>query len=353
MARDYRYGHKKKTVVARRSQESGSLLQQQAPTQATRSTPLTAAAKKKQTEAQAEPIEAIEAPTSAPEIPPELISEPQPANKQPRKSAKKAKAKPADTTSDKGKNTEAEANKAEDKAIPAPAEAQDSSPEDDEPVTKKRFFWLKATGLVVLLVSVTGWLIYAPFILAFALEMGWIDEETRTRWDSRESRQPQLALVEKVLPSPVAEPVSSPSSPEAVVEKQVDFTFYDELPKAVVQLAAQPLPVRTRAPVYLQLSAFSVAKDANEERARLAQKGYLSQVSAQANAQGKPSFVLRMGPYDDQRVINRLKVELQKLGVDAKEVTMTAVIKAQEAKVESKEKPVDKSVDKPVNAVAK
>jgi cell division protein FtsN len=158
--------------------------------------------------------------------------------------------------------------------------------------------------------------------------MGWIDEETRMRWDSREARQPQIALVEKVLP-PNPE-LLSPKEEEVLIEPEVAFTFYEELPKAVIQLTAQPLPVRTRAPTYLQLSSFANAKDAEEERSRLAQKGYLSQVSTQLNHQGRPNYLLRMGPYEDQRVINRLKVELQRLGLDAKEVTMTSVIKAQE-----------------------
>lgn len=341
MARDYRYGHKKKPVATRRSQEEDSALKSQAPVSSARSSPLTRAATRRtagkvvESSPSVEPeavISAVDAPSSAPIDTPELVSEPEPAKGIKKRAKKKPKSKLAQ---------EAEINKPTETPTDAPTLAVEpssdsgisSSDDDDEPVSKKRFFWLKLTGLVVLLTSVTAWLVYAPLILAFLLDLGVISEETRLRWDSREARQPQVAFVEKVLPvvSETAQAEKSrPAETEDETHQAVNFTFYDELPKAEIQLSAEPLPVRTKAPTYLQLSAFLQVKDANEEKGRLAQKGYLAKVTTRVAQNGKPAYLLLMGPYEDQRDINRLKVELQKLGVDAKEVTMSAVMKAQD-----------------------
>lgn len=348
MARDYRYGHKQKPVATRRSQEGGVALDKQVSSGTTRVSRLKTAAKTKATPEPAplpEPIAGIEPPTVAPEIPPELADEPEPMKAGKKPSKRKAKAKTTDKT-----------DSSEEKDSPAPTPQVEPSSDsglanveqvdDDEPVTKKRFFWLKASGLLVLLVAVTSWLVYAPLILAFLLEMGWIDEETRLRWDSREARQPQMAFVEKVLPltpDAAVTPTEHSTPAEAEPDPSVNFTFYDELPKAAIHLTAQPLPVKTRAPMYLQLSSFTQQKDASEERSRLTQKGYLPKVTAQVAQNGKPVYVVRMGPYEDQRDINRIKVELQKLGVDAKEVTMASVIKEQER---SQEKMLEKANEK-------
>jgi cell division septation protein DedD len=342
MARDYRYGHKKKPVATRRSQEEDSVLKSQTPVASAKSSPLMRAASRRTATASAEPspapepepvISAVDAPPAAPVDTPELVSEPEPAKAVKSRAKKKPKSKLAQ---------EAEGRKSTEAPTEAPTLAVESASDsgisntddDDEPVTKKRFFWLKLTGLLFLLTSVTAWLVYAPLILAFLLDLGVIDEETRLRWDSREARQPQVAFVEKVLPvvseTPQAEKSTKTDEVEDEAHQSVNFTFYEELPKAEILLSAEPLPVRTKAPTYLQLSAFAQAKDANEEKGRLAQKGYLTRITPRVAQNGKPVHVLMMGPYEDQRDINRLKVELQKLGVDAKEVTMSAVMKAQE-----------------------
>jgi len=77
----------------------------------------------------------------------------------------------------------------------------------------------------------------------------------------------------------------------------------------------------------LQLVSMSNEQDAQTERKRLAQKGYLVQMNAQV-MKGQNVYVLRMGPYEDQRIINRLKVELQRLGIDAHEISVASVVKA-------------------------
>ncbi|OYZ03677.1 MAG: hypothetical protein B7Y29_08065 [Thiotrichales bacterium 16-46-22] len=159
--------------------------------------------------------------------------------------------------------------------------------------------WLSIAGLTVVGIA---WLLYAPFFLAFAFEMGWVSEETRNRMDPAASMRSELA----------------------------SNTFYGELPKDVVLAGAQPLAVKTKAPMYLQLLSLPNEAQAQAERRRLVQKGYVVQMATLAGKSGN-NYVLRMGPYDDQRTLNRLKVELQKLGIDAREVSLASVVKASEA----------------------
>ena len=304
MARDYRYGHRKKSVVTRRSQEGGVVLAQQTPSVTAHVAPLTAKAKIKSESAElSNTIGSIEPPTTAPNPTPELVSAPESIKSSKKKAKKKAKSVKAEPNVESTSKKEADGHNTNTVEPSSDSGLSIDEPDDDEPVSKKKFFWLKLTGLVVLLTSVTGWLVYAPFILAFLLEIGVIDEDTRLRWDSREARQPQIAFVEKVLP---VVPEAKEDDKKVIVESSTDtapsvkFTFYDELPKAAIELAAQPLPVRTKAPTYLRLAAFMQTKDANEERGRLAQKGFLAKITTRVAQNGKMAYVLLMGPYDDQ-----------------------------------------------------
>lgn len=194
-----------------------------------------------------------------------------------------------------------------------------------------RIMWVLSSTIVAVVLL---WVFYAPFFLAFALQMDWISAETRDRWDSTSVRKQVMVMQDVKAPLPAtAETLAqiTPAAPESQASAPpMTFTFYQELPRAAIHLAAQPLPVRTKSPVYLQVATIAILKEATAERHRLAQKGYLVQLSTQVR-NGHPVYVLRMGPYDDQRVINRLKVELQRLGVDAKEVNMISMVKAEEA----------------------
>jgi hypothetical protein len=195
-----------------------------------------------------------------------------------------------------------------------------------------RIMWVLSSIIVV---TVMLWIFYAPFFLAFAVQMDWISAETRDKWDSTTVRKQVMVMNDLKAPPPATAETLAQIAPSAVESQPpapppMTFTFYQELPRAAIHLAAQPLPVRTKAPVYLQVATIVQVKEATAERHRLAQKGYLVQMSTQVR-NGHPVYVLRMGPYDDQRVINRLKVELQRLGVDAKEVNMMSMVKAEEA----------------------
>jgi hypothetical protein len=187
---------------------------------------------------------------------------------------------------------------------------------------------IMASGMILLTLLSFVWLLYAPFFLAFAVNMGWIDEQTSLKIDAASSLRAQVMT--RNTQTSVELPKKTANLPAEVKQdekSQLEFTFYRELPKANIQLAAKPLAVRTKAPTYLQLAAINNEKDAQNERRRLAAKGYLVQMTQQTNAKNAPVYVLRMGPYDDQRVLNRLKVELQKLGVEAAEVSVSSVIK--------------------------
>lgn len=183
--------------------------------------------------------------------------------------------------------------------------------------------WLSIAALTLMGIA---WLLYAPFFLAFAFEMGWVSEETRNRMDPAASVRGELAskaIEASKKPVPVV-PVTPAEDPNVV-----KYTFYGELPKDVVLSGVQPLAVKTKAPVYLQLLSLPNEAQAQAERRRLVQKGYFVQMATLAGKSGN-NYVLRMGPYDDQRVLNRLKVELQKLHIDAHEVSLASVIKASE-----------------------
>lgn len=183
--------------------------------------------------------------------------------------------------------------------------------------------WLSIVSLTLVGIA---WLLYAPFFLAFAFEMGWVSEQARNRMDPAASMRSELT-------SKTIEPVKKPSPtlPSAPSEDPhaVKYTFYGELPKDVVLAGAQPLAVKTKAPMYLQLLSLPNEAQAQVERRRLVQKGYVVQMATLAGKSGN-NYVLRMGPYDDQRTLNRLKVELQKLGIDAREVSLASVVKASE-----------------------
>lgn len=184
--------------------------------------------------------------------------------------------------------------------------------------------WVSIAGVTLMGFA---WLLYAPFFLAFSMEMGWVSEETRNRLDPAASVRSELAskaIEATKKPEVSVKPVENP--PNAV-----QYTFYGELPKDVVLAGVQPLGVKTKAPVYLQLLSVPSEGQAQSERRRLAQKGYVVQMATLSGKSGN-SYVLRMGPYDDQRTLNRLKVELQKLGLDAHEVSLASVIKASEPK---------------------
>lgn len=184
--------------------------------------------------------------------------------------------------------------------------------------------WLSIAGLTVVGIA---WLLYAPFFLAFAFEMGWVSEETRNRLDPAASMRSELAS--KTI-EPVKKPSPTPSESQPEDPNAVKYTFYGELPKDVVLAGAQPLAVKTKAPMYLQLLSLPNETQAQAERRRLVQKGYVVQMATIAGKSGH-NYVLRMGPYDDQRTLNRLKVELLKLGIDAREVSLASVVKASEA----------------------
>lgn len=178
-------------------------------------------------------------------------------------------------------------------------------------------FWLSIAGLTLLGVA---WLLYAPFFLAFALEMGWVSEATRDRLDPAAALRSQAVaqVSAAVAKKPSTEHAPAMTSSEPVDPNQVQFTFYEELAKDRVLAGVQPIAVKTKAPMYLQLLSTTNEQQAQSERRRLAQKGYSAQLASLVGKTGN-YYVLRMGPYDDQRTLNRLKVELQKLGIDANE----------------------------------
>jgi hypothetical protein len=215
--------------------------------------------------------------------------------------------------------------------------------------TKVHVNWGVWGGVTLLVLAGIAWLLYAPFFLAFAFEMKWIDEATRNRLDSSAAIRAQMlsALPRNDQQSESTQskvvPVNAQTPPSAVNEPVVNYSFYRDLPKENMNTDAQPLPVRTRAPVYLQLETVSNNTEAQAERKRLAQRGYLVQLSSQV-MKGNTVYVLRMGPYEDQRVVNRLKVELQRLGIDAHEASIVSVIKAAEQRLE---KPVATTTSSP------
>ncbi len=193
-----------------------------------------------------------------------------------------------------------------------------------------RVSWGLWGSLTLIIFSGIAWLLYAPFFLAFALKMNWIDEATRNRLDPAAALRSQVvaSLPQSVQQGSAESTLVKKLEPVSVQQQSgVTYSFYHELPKAKIVTGAQPLPVRTRSPTYLQLVSMSNEQDAQTERKRLAQKGYLVQMNAQV-MKGQNVYVLRMGPYEDQRIINRLKVELQRLGIDAHEISVASVVKA-------------------------
>jgi hypothetical protein len=195
-----------------------------------------------------------------------------------------------------------------------------------------RVSWGIWGSLTLIIFSSVVWLLYAPFFLAFALKMNWIDQATHDRLDPAASLRSQVVanMPQNDQQANVTSTLTTKQAESELLREQnsgVTYSFYHELPKASIVTGAQPLPVRTRSPTYLQLVSMNNEKEAQAERKRLAQKGYLVQMNAQVT-KGQNVYVLRMGPFEDQRIINRLKVELQRLGIDAREISVASVVKA-------------------------
>lgn len=322
MARDYRYGHKVKKPTVRRTQEAHEPERLVEPKIEPKSdkklhpAPKTAAARAIAARAKQASAEALEVPRVSSQRSAEtqkIIDE-------------ACRASLPNTIRKAAEQREAQARLEAEALAQAQAKLQALAQEKKQ----ARFSWGIWSGLTLLILSGVAWLLYAPFFLAFAFEMHWIDEATRNRLDPASAMRAQAVVsLTKEKQEPV-KPVAAASA-VALNDAPVDlqYSFYRELPKANIVTAAQPLPVRTRAPTYLQLASIANEKEAQAERRRLAQKGYLVQMTAQVN-KGQTVYVLRMGPYEDQRVINRLKVEFQRLGVDAHEISVLAVVKAAE-----------------------
>ncbi len=344
MARDYRYGHKSSAPAPRRTQQDEAAEKSLADKPVKPSKPFASIMRKKPKPS---------ASTSATDAHQSAVVESSKASSEPKTSRDKAlntfrqntaevsaqKASSVDEDVQKVKNKvyrdslpkhirkELEAQEALAKAQAEQAEAERLAHMAAQQEKRRQRLslggWLSIAGLTLVGVA---WLLYAPFFLAFAFEMGWVSEETRNRMDPAATMRGELA-------SKAIEPAKKPSAtaPVSPVEdtNSVKYTFYGELPKDQVLSGVQPLTVKTKAPIYLQLLSLPNEAQAQAERRRLAQKGFVVQMATLAGKSGN-NYVLRMGPYDDQRTLNRLKVELQRVGVDAHEVSLASVVKASE-----------------------
>ncbi len=318
MARDYRYGHKTKQPTVRRTQQDASSLDAASvDIKSEKSSVLTTVASRaRAARAKQNVVDVAQASRSAPKRSADVQKI---VDEACRLSLPKTIRKEAE-------QREAEAKKE------AEIQAAEQAKQHALALEKKqsRFGWFAWGSMTLLILSGVSWLLYAPFFLAFAFEMQWIDEETRNRLDPAAAMRSQAVATlskDKQETIKTVAPALTPVADQDAAD--IQYSFYRELPKANIVTTAQPLPVRTRSPTYLQLASIANDKEAQNERKRLAQKGYLVQMTAQVN-KGQTVYVLRMGPYEDQRVINRLKVELQRLGVDAHEVSVISVVKAAE-----------------------
>lgn len=345
MARDYRYGHKSTAPAPRRTQQGEAVQASEQRAADKPAKPFSSIIRKKPKQ----PVSssATDGHKSAVAESTKAISEPKLSRdkaintyRQSKLESSSAKTSVADDDVQKVKNKvyrdslpkhirkELEAQEALAKAQAEQAEiarlAQMAAQKEKRRQRLSLSSWLSIAGLTVVGIA---WLLYAPFFLAFAFEMGWVSEETRNRMDPAASMRSELAS--KTI-EPVKKPSPTPSESQPEDPNAVKYTFYGELPKDVVLAGAQPLAVKTKAPMYLQLLSLPNEAQAQAERRRLVQKGYVVQMATLAGKSGN-NYVLRMGPYDDQRTLNRLKVELQKLGIDAREVSLASVVKASEA----------------------
>ncbi len=344
MARDYRYGHKTKKPTARRTQAiepEGSVSEEQAQKINVKSSSFLSRRSEKNSD------KGVASEQPSPDV---VIAEKVPAEDRRTKSMrrfKQAKHKLMPELSAETQKIIDEAcraslpktirKEAEQREALAKQEAELLAAEQakvlalNQEKKQSRFSWGVWGSFTLLILSGVAWLLYAPFFLAFAFEMQWINEATRNRLDPAAAMRSQAISSLSQDKQDLVKPSTSVPNLATAAEDAADmhYSFYRELPKANIVTAALPLPVRTRSPTYLQLASIANDKEAQGERRRLAQKGYLVQMTAQVN-KGQTVYVLRMGPYEDQRVINRLKVELQRLGVDAHEVSVISVVKAAE-----------------------
>ena len=86
-------------------------------------------------------------------------------------------------------------------------------------------------------------------------------------------------------------------------------------------VAAVPAPVAVPAPAepfayFVQVGAFSSVTDANAQRAKVALMGMASQVTEREQS-GRTVYRVRLGPFNQQRMAEATRDQLQKSGIDA------------------------------------
>ncbi len=128
--------------------------------------------------------------------------------------------------------------------------------------------------------------------------------------------------------APAGQPLPLPGKPgDAVGEKR--FQFYDILPgkadavpdakKADGKEEAkkdEPKKEEPRQPIFLQAGSYTVAQDADNQRAKLALLGMEASV-LQVMVQDKTFYRVRLGPFTKMDEANKVRSELAKAGVEA------------------------------------
>ena len=113
-----------------------------------------------------------------------------------------------------------------------------------------------------------------------------------------------------------------------LVDEAVDFDFYKLLPsegeatdfsrEAVDRNSVQNGPI-----YYIQVAALSNATEADNLKARLAMNGFESRIQSIETPEGKLLHRIRIGPYETENEVEKVKVEMAEFNFDVTVVRVT------------------------------
>jgi len=124
------------------------------------------------------------------------------------------------------------------------------------------------------------------------------------------------------LPAVEREPRVAPSSTvDPVVEDEAEdrFEFYEGLPeqgKLVEPQIEQKRGEKNKEIFFLQVAALSNLADADNLKARLALLSFESKIQELVTSDGRTLYRVRVGPYDELRTLEEVKVQLEEFNFE-------------------------------------
>jgi cell division protein FtsN len=133
------------------------------------------------------------------------------------------------------------------------------------------------------------------------------------------------AVAQSVQPDTVEHPSDEaeqkPTTSLKKLKNQIEFTFYDKLPKQKTKIDLNPEPLRdstnSEQRYMLQAGSFRKLSDADQLRADLIMKGLSNTKINSVTRSGSTWHRVQIGPFDSKRVMNQARNVLSRNGTDS------------------------------------